>query len=104
MEDSASYAMLETVRQFASDLSKLKQEEQAERVELKASIELQMTALRQDFYGSILYLDQRVVAMDKDQNEARRQGQRRQLYVLVAILLALLIIAGVVLWLAAHIK
>lgn len=104
MEDSASYAMLETVKQFAADLSKLKHEEQAERVELKASIELQMTALRQDFYGSILYLDQRVVAMDKDQNEARRQGQRKQMYILVGILIALLVIAGVVVWLAVHIK
>lgn len=71
-DDTPSAAMLAAVRQFATELAELKQQEQAERDQLRKDIETQNMALRHDVYGSILLLDQRQADMYKTQ-EARYQ-------------------------------
>lgn len=75
-EESPNAAMLNVVSQFASDLQKLRSEEQAERVELLKNVELQGTALRHDMYGSILILNQEVLAL-KIRDE-KREGDTKE--------------------------
>lgn len=61
--------MLEAVRKFATELAELKQQEQAERDQLRRDIEAQNAALRHDVYGSILLLSDRQSEMYKTQEQ-----------------------------------
>ena len=98
-DESYARTLIETIRKFATELAELKQEEQKEREDLMRQVDVQMTALRQDFYGSILYLDQQVTAIIRGneehrakEREARQKGQRWSWRILGGILAALLLI------------
>lgn len=115
-EDSPNTAMLTVVRQFATQLAELKQQEQIERVDLRKDVEAQMTAVRHDVYGSILYLEQQFVALLKTNEDRyketidyrareqaeRKAGQRATRVLLGAGLVLSLLIGGIVIALAVR--
>ena len=76
--------MLEVVRSFAADLATFRGEEAKARETLIQEVTAQMTAVRHDVYGSILYLEQQGTRMEttiekqRTDSEAWRSSERAE--------------------------
>lgn len=83
MEDETpTSAMLDVVRKFATELATFRGEEAVAREALKQEVTDLLTSIRHDVYGSILFLEQQGVRMEKsidnqrDASEAWRIAER----------------------------
>lgn len=74
IDETPGSAMLDAVRQFATELAALRHEESDAREAMRKEVSEQMTAVRHDVYGSVAYLSQQSVEMKTTIEQQRKDS------------------------------